>query len=114
MTSKPRGSWRNRGPALEDADQVAQALDQSRAFAPLFWIVEVGEVAAGEAGVGIDEWLDNLRVDLVADVALALEGDHVLEAGALGDVTGGANLPRVWDGTCLAAAVGIDCPVIYH
>ena len=42
-----------------------------------------GKVAAGEAGVGVDQRLDDLRVDLVADVAVALEGDHVLEAGAL-------------------------------
>ena len=46
-------------------------------------VVEVGKVAAGEAGIGVDERLDDLRVDLVTDVAVALEGDHVLEAGAL-------------------------------
>ena len=51
----------------------------------LFGVVEVGKVAAGEAGIGVDERLDDLRVDLVADVAVALEGDHVLEAGALRD-----------------------------
>ncbi len=55
------------------------------AFAELVRVVEVGEVAAGQAGVGVDQRLDDLRVDLVADVALALEGDHVLEARALGD-----------------------------
>ena len=31
---------------------------------------------------------DDLLVDLVADVGLALEGDHVLEAGAVGMVIG--------------------------
>ena len=70
---------------LEDADQVGQALDHRLAFAELVRVVEVGEVAAGEPGVGVDERLDDLGVDLVADVALALEGDHVLEARALGD-----------------------------
>ena len=54
----------------------------------LVGVVEIGEVAAGEAGVGVDQRLDDLRIDLVADVALALECDHVLEAGALGDGDG--------------------------
>ena len=52
-------------------------------FAELVRVVEVGEVAACEAGVGIDERLDDLSVDLVADVAVALERDHVLETRAL-------------------------------
>ncbi len=41
-----------------------------------------------QAGVGIDEGLNDLDVDFVADVALALEIDHVLAAGALGDCNG--------------------------
>ena len=69
----------------EDADQVGQALDHRLALAELVGVVEVGEVAAGEPGVGVDQRLDDLRVDLVADVALALERDHVLEARALRD-----------------------------
>ena len=51
----------------------------------MFGVVEVGEVAAGEPRIGVDQRLDDLGVDLVADVALALERDHVLEARALGD-----------------------------
>ena len=70
---------------LEDADQVGQAIHHRLAFTELVRIVEVREVAAGEACVGVDQRLDDLGVDLVADVALALEGDHVLEARALGD-----------------------------
>ena len=73
---------------LEDADQVGQAIDHRLAFAELVRVVEVGEVAAGEAGVGVDQRLDDLGVDLVADIALALEGNHVLEAGTLGDGDG--------------------------
>ena len=38
------------------------------------------EVAPCEARVCIDEWNDDLLVDLVSDIWLALEGDHVLEA----------------------------------
>ena len=70
---------------LEDADQVGQAIDHRLAFAELVRVVEVGKVAAGEPRVGVDQRLDDLGVDLVADVALALEGDHVLEARALRD-----------------------------
>ncbi len=78
------------GGVLEDGDEVAEALDLRLALAEFVRVVEVGKVAAGEAGVGVDERLDDLGVDLVADVALALEGDHVLEAGPGGMVTGGA------------------------
>ena len=68
---------------LEDADQVGQAIHHRLAFAELVRVVEVGEVAAGKPRVGVDQRLDDLGVDLVADVALALERDHVLEARAL-------------------------------
>ena len=82
---------------LEDADEVGQPVDHRLAFAELVRVVEVGEVAAGEAGVRVDQRLDDLGVDLVADVALALEGDHVLEAGTLGDS----------DGRCEVVAVAV-------
>ena len=35
--------------------------------------------------VGVSQRRDDFLVDLVADVGLALERDHVLEAGALGN-----------------------------
>ena len=70
---------------LENGDQVAQALDPRLTVAKLVRVIEVGEVAAGKAGVGVDQRLDDLRVDLVADVAVALERDHVLEACPLRD-----------------------------
>ena len=54
---------------LEDGDEVAELLDLLRAVAEFVRVVEVGEVAAGEAGVGVDQRLDDLGVDLVADVA---------------------------------------------
>ena len=76
----------------EDERPLAVALDRADvrlhhriAFTKLVRIVEVGEVAASEPRVGVDERLDDLGVDLVPDVALALEGDHVLEARALGN-----------------------------
>ena len=61
------------------------------AFAELIGVVEVGKVAASQALVGVDQRLDDLGVDLVADVAIALEGDHILEKLApLGIMTGEA------------------------
>ena len=66
---------------LEDADEVLQSLHHGVAFAELVGIVEIGEVGAGESGIGGHEGGDDVLVDAVADVALALEGDHVLEAG---------------------------------
>jgi hypothetical protein len=70
---------------LKDCDQVGQAMHHRIAFTELVRIVEVGEVAARETRVGVDQRLNDLRVDLVADVGLALEGDHVREAGTFGD-----------------------------
>ncbi len=51
-------------------------------------VVEIGEIGAGEAGVGLDEGLDDLSVDFVADVRFAFEGGHVREAGVFGDGDG--------------------------
>ena len=59
---------------LEDGAQVAQLLDLLSAVAEFVRVVEIGKVAAGKAGVRVDERLDDLGVDLVADVVLALEG----------------------------------------
>jgi hypothetical protein len=53
-------------------DGGATDVEIIRDFAELVGVVEVMEVAAGEPSVGVDQWLDDLGVDLVADVALAL------------------------------------------
>ena len=71
--------------AGEDVDQVGQSLDLGLPLTELVGVVEVGEVAAGQPGIGVHERRDDLRVDLVADVALAAQIEHVLEARALGD-----------------------------
>ena len=70
---------------LEDADQVGQPLHHGRAFAQLVGVIEVREIAAGQAAVGVNQRLDDLGVDLVADVGLALQRHHVLETGAQRD-----------------------------
>lgn len=51
-------------------------------FTELVRVIEVREVAACKTGVGVDQGLNDLRVDLVANIAFALEGNHVLEAGS--------------------------------
>ena len=73
---------------FEDCDEVAELLDLLCAIAEFVGVVEVGKVAACEAGVAVNQWLDDLGVDLVANVALALERNHVLEAGTLRDDNG--------------------------
>ena len=67
---------------LEDGDEVGEPLDHFLAAAELPGIVEVRHV--GQL-VGIGQRGDDLLIDLVADVALALERDHVLEVRACGD-----------------------------
>ena len=65
---------------FEDGDQVGEPVHHLLAAAELGGVVEVRHV--GQL-VGIRQRRDDLLVDLVADVALALERDHVLEARAL-------------------------------
>ncbi len=67
---------------LEDGDEVGEPVHHLLAAAELGGVVEVRHV--GQL-VGVGQRGDDLLVDLVADVGLALEGDHVLEAGALRD-----------------------------
>jgi hypothetical protein len=64
---------------LEDADQVGQLVDLLLALTKKRGIVEV---CLDAQAVGLFQRADDLLVDLVADVALALEGHHVLETGA--------------------------------
>jgi len=69
----------------EDVDQVGQTLDLGLPFAELVGIVAVRKIAAGEPVIGLHERRDDLGVDLVADIALTAEREHVLEARALRD-----------------------------
>lgn len=73
---------------VEDGNEVAKAVHARLAVAKLSGVVEVGKVAAGEAGVGVDQRLDDLGVDLVADVAVAGKRHHVVETRALRDNDG--------------------------
>ena len=64
---------------LEDGDEVGEPVHLLLAVAELGGVVEVRHV--GQL-VGSGQRPEDLLVDLVADVGLALEGHHVLEAGA--------------------------------
>ena len=68
---------------FKDGDEVGEPVHHLLAAAELRGVVEVGHV--GEL-VGVGQRRDDLLVDLVADVGLALERDHVLEAGAFGNL----------------------------
>lgn len=67
---------------LEDRNQVGQPVDDLLTAAEFARVVEIRHI--GQL-VGIGQRPDDLLVDLVADVRLALEGDHVLEARAVGN-----------------------------
>ena len=75
---------------FEDGDEIGQLLDHLLAVAELGGVVEVGVV--GKL-VRLEEGLDDLLVDLVADVGLAFEGDEILETGAGRDLNGGVGWP---------------------
>ena len=75
---------------LEDVDEVGQALHHRLAFAKLVGIVEVGEVAAGQAGVGsISGWMICMLI-LSPMSLLPRSASMSLKLAPLGMVTGGA------------------------
>ena len=67
---------------LEYGDEIGEPLDHLLADAELGGVVEVRHV--GEF-IGVGQRSDDFLIDLVANVALALERDHILEARALGN-----------------------------
>ena len=68
---------------FEDADQVAQLLDLLLGPAQQRVVVEVG---FDDDAVGVFQRPDDVAVDAVADVGLALQRHHVGEAGTLGNL----------------------------
>ena len=63
---------------LKNRDQIGEPLNLLLIVTELGGVVKVRHI--GEL-VGLSKRGDDLLVDLVADVALTLEGDHILEAG---------------------------------
>ena len=86
--------------AVEDGDQVGEPIHHLLALAELVLVVEIGLVDDALEIVGLGELGDDL-VDLVADLLVALEGDHVGEAAALGDIEHGVFLAGVLVGDVL-------------
>ena len=80
------------GGVLEDGDEVGEALHHLLAAAELVRVVEVRHV--GQL-VRLRERPEDLLVDLVADVGLALERDHVGKARAFRDGDGRVGLAGV-------------------
>ena len=78
---------------FEDGDEVGEAVDPLLAAAELGGIVEVRHI--GQI-VGVGQRPEDVFVDLIADVALALERDHILEAGAVGNRNGREGLTGVF------------------
>jgi hypothetical protein len=86
---------RSRAQGSRRCDEIPETLDLGRAVAEFVRVVEVRKVAAGKAGVRVDKRLDDLGVDLVADVAVSFERNHVLEASTRGNVNGRSEVVRV-------------------
>ena len=70
---------------VEDGDQLGEPVLHLLALAELLLVVEVGQVDDLLEIVGFGELADDL-VDLVADLLVALEREHVVERAALGHV----------------------------
>jgi len=71
--------------AVEDRDELGEAVLHLLAAAELVLVVEVGLVNDALKIVGLGQLADN-RVDLVADLLVALQGNHVGESAALRDL----------------------------
>ena len=69
-------------PVFKDTDEVGEPLHLLHAAPHLAGVVKVRHV---RQLVGIGQRTDNLLVDLIADVGLPLEGNHILETGTFGD-----------------------------
>jgi hypothetical protein len=75
---------------LKDTDQVAETLHHRLPLAELVRIVEIRKSLRARLGVGVNQRLNNLRVDLVADILLPLRATMSLKLALGGMVTGGA------------------------
>ena len=78
---------------FEDSDQIGEPIHHFLATAQLGGIVKVGHT---RQLVGIGQRPDDLLVDLVADIGLALERDHILETGSFRDSNGRKGYIRVF------------------
>jgi len=70
---------------VEDGDEIGEPIHHVLALAEFVGVVEVGYVNHALEVVGLGQLADDL-VDLVANLLVALERDHVGKAAALGNV----------------------------
>lgn len=83
------------GVTLKDPDQVAQPFGFFFPIAQLAGLVEVREIRPVQLVVRRHQGRDDLLVDLVPDIRLALQLSHVPKAAALGDRDRGKRLTGV-------------------
>jgi hypothetical protein len=95
MSSCSARFWEKSSSGFWKMAEVRELLYASGAIAEFVRVVEIRKITAGQAGIGVDERLDHLFIDLVHDVAVAPEGDHVLEAGPLRNGDGRGEIIRV-------------------
>jgi len=75
---------------LENGDEMREAVHHLSPFAELCRIVEIREVGSRQSAVvSFHDGLDDLLVDLVADVGTPLELAHIAEAGTGRNLEGG-------------------------
>jgi hypothetical protein len=79
---------------IEDGHQLGEAVLHLLAAPQLVLVVEIGLVDDPLEVVGLGQAADDL-VDLVADLLVALEADHIGEAAALGHFDEGIGPARV-------------------
>lgn len=81
------------GLVFENGDEPREAVHHLPSAAELVFIGEVGEF--GEHGIRLLQGSDDPLIDLVPDIGLALEGDHVGKTGPLGDLDRGEGFARI-------------------
>ena len=91
-----------KGGVLEDGDEIGEAIHHLLALAQQVGVVEIGDVDHTlELRVGVGQPADDLLIELIADLLIALERHHIVEAGAFGHLDGRERLPRVLIGDVL-------------
>ena len=66
---------------FKDGNKIGETFDHRLTLAQLVRVVKVREVGACKAGICVDERLNDLGVDLAADVTRSFQGHHVCETG---------------------------------
>ena len=65
--------------AIEDGNQISKPFYLFLAIPQFITVIEVWKIGTRELRIGIRKWTNDLLVDLVTDVGLALQRNHILE-----------------------------------